>query len=205
MKSVIIQRAGVFFGVLFFILSNSAWADVEDPGNPDTVYLECGGVSGTTVTIVVKFVTDNPLDTNRLVAFTVPLEITNSNPAAKPVLDTTNAATFSGSVVEGVNWSKTSLVRTNAGDPSRFPLQVALSVNSFSASVRAGRYLFANLVFHLQDTTTVCVDTFKYLDYDLHFTMKNAKGYDCQWRGTCCRADFSYKSKDSKSSKKQKP
>ena len=103
MKFMVKKGAGLVFGVLLFILSNSALADVKDPGKPDSVYVECGEVSGKTLIIKVKFVTDNPLDTNRLVAFTVPLEITNSNPAAKPVLDTTNAATFSGSVVEGVN------------------------------------------------------------------------------------------------------
>src|SRR4030067_3362579 len=96
------MKARFWWLVLFFIFCNLAGAvDVPDPGNPDTVYLECAGVTGGALIIKVKFVTDNVGDTNRIIGIGVPLRITNSNPAANPVLDTTPAVTFSGSVVEG--------------------------------------------------------------------------------------------------------
>src|SRR5574341_598022 len=139
----------------FFVFGNLAFAsDPADPNNPDSVYLECGGVTGGILNIKVRIVTDNIGDSNRIVAIGVPLEITNSNPAAKPVLDTTLGATFSGTAVEA--WTSRSVyVVSNDRNPSIFPVKVGVSSLTFdySLALRAGRYLFANVKIRLQDTT----------------------------------------------------
>ena len=170
---------------LFFILSNYAWAsDPSDPGKPDTVYLEYGGISKGTLTIKVIFVTDNIGDTNKLAHLAFPLEITNSNPAAKPVLDTTVAATYSGSAVGG--WSfKGTHVRGNERNPGIFPLTYWLTAFDAGSSLKAGRYHFANIVLRLQDTTTICIDTFLMASFRLRFTKVTANAYTPQWKSSC--------------------
>src|SRR5574341_509950 len=187
------MKVGLSLCVLFFILCNLAWAgDPADRGNPDTVYLECGGVTGGILNIKVRIVTDNIGDSNRIVAIGVPLEITNSNPAAKPVLDTTLGATFSGTAVEA--WTSRSVyVVSNDRNPSIFPVKVGVSSLTFdySLALRAGRYLFANVKIRLQDTTPICVDTFSYAGNKIRFTPITSRGYTPQWRGICCQVDSS--------------
>ena len=222
---------------------------MPDPGNPDTVYLECAGVTGGALIIKVKFVTDNVGDTNRIIGIGVPLRITNSNPAASPVLDTSPAVTFSGSVVE--DWESrgtfvvsiidsincdtfltcvpapspcsieqvpqpgwfclddTTFCHTDSitcdtfeSDPTRtFPTKFGVSALTFNSTyfLGAGGYFYGNAKVYLEDTTTICVDTFSYQAYKLHFTKYSTNGYIPQWRGICCKVvttDFGYKPGD---------
>ena len=239
MKSAVWGRGGLFFGVLFFILSNFAWAfDPNDPGNPDTVYLENGGIAGATLTIKVMFVTDNVGDTNKIAHLASPLKITNSNPNAKPVLDTTVSATYSGSAVGGWPFLTTYVIPptdsivcdtfvtcapvdpcltqpgcsclndttlccdsivcdTFPADRVRtFPLRYWLTAFGSGSSLGAGRYHFANIVLRLQDTTTICIDTFLAGSFRLRFTKVTSNGYTPQSRNGCFQADFSFKPGD---------
>ena len=197
MKSVLKKKRGLIL-LLFFLLYNGlAWGG--DPGNPDTAYIECGflGIddTGGTVIIKVKFYTDNVGDTNKLSGFSLPLSITNSNPSATPVLDTTVSATYSGSAVSSFNITKTH-VPTNGGDPSIFPLQFVLGAASFGSGIGAGRYLYANIKLHLEDTTTICIDTLSTQTASLSFVKITSDKYTPQWKSACCKVSFGFPAGD---------
>ena len=177
--------------ILLLIWSNGAQSSAPDPGKPDTVYVECAGVSQGVLTIKIMFVTDNVGDTNLIDGFSVPLRLTNSNPAANLVLDTTVAATYAGSAEGGFSYLRT-WVYSNGGNPSIFPLQynlTALNVPPESTAIGAGRYLFANLKLHLEDTTTICVDTQSTKTVTLFFLKPNNHKFFPKWRSGCCQVD----------------
>ncbi len=190
------MKVGLILCLSLFIFGNGDGLAAPDPGKPDTAYVECGGMSQGVLTIKIMFVTDNVGDTNKIDGFSFPLHLTNSNPAAHPVLDTTIAGTYAGSAAGGFN-SRSTWVYSNGGDPSIFPLQYnLLALNLYgSAPIGAGRYLFANLKLHLEDTTTICVDTHRTETYSLFFLKPNSQKYFPQWRSGCCQvdsADFSF-------------
>lgn len=180
------------------LLSTSiAWG--QDPGNPDTAYVNCGTLviedTGGTVSIKVKFLTDNVGDTNKLSGFGFPFYITNSNPGALPVLDTTVSSTYSGSAVNSFTITSTS-VPSNGGDPAVFPLQYVLGAVSFSSSIGAGTYLYANVKIRLEDTTTICIDSQSTQTVQLSFVRKDSKKYTPQWKPSCCKVLLAFPAGD---------
>jgi len=189
--------------ILFLMWSNGAQAAVPDPGNPDTAYVECAGISQGALLIKIMFVTDNVGDTNKIDGFSFPLHITNSNPAANPVLDTTLAATYAGSAASSFS-ARAAWVYSNKGNPSIFPLQYNLTAINLQNSppVGAGRHLFANLILHLQDTTTICVDTQSTKTVTLFFLKPNNHKFFPKWKTNCCKAKLTPKPGAVKSSKK---
>ena len=184
------MKARLWLLVLFLILGNSAGGVVPDPGNPDTAYVECVGISQGALVIKIMFVTDNVGDTNKIDGFSFPLRITNSNPAANPVLDTTIAGTYAGSAASGFS-ARATWVYSNGGDPSIFPLQYNLTAINLQNSppIGAGRHLFANLKIHLEDTTTICVDTHRTETVTLFFLKPNNQKYLPKWKAGCCQVD----------------
>ncbi len=193
-------KVGLILCLSFFTFSDRDGLAAPDPGNPDTAYVECGGISQGALIIKIMFVTDNVGDTNKIDGFSFPLHLTCSNPAANPVLDTTIAGTYAGSAARGFSALST-YVYSNGGDPSIFPLQYNLiSLNlQDSAAIGAGRYLFANLRLHLEDTTTICVDTHRTETVTLFFLKPNNQKYFPQWKAGCCQvdsADFSFPAGD---------
>lgn len=198
-------KARFWLWVLLLILGNLAWAGAPDPGKPDTAYVEYGGMSQGVLTIKIMFVTDNVGDTNKIDGFSFPIRITNSNPAAKPVLDTSLNATYSGSAAKGFSALST-YVYSNKSNPSIFPLQynlVALNLQN-SPAIGKGRYLFANLKLRLEDTTTICVDTHRTETVSLFFLKPNNKKFFPKWNANCCQANSVNKSADVDRSKKRK-
>src|SRR4030066_543135 len=198
------MKARFWVLVLFLILGNLAGGAVPDPGNPDTAYVECGGISQGVLAIKIMFVTDNVGDTNKIDGFSFPIYITNSNPAAKPVLDTSWKATYAGSAARGFSALST-YVYSNRRDPSIFPLQynlIALNLQN-SPAIGAGRYLFANLILHLEDTTTICVDTHRTETVTLFFLKPNNHKFFPKWKTNCCKANLAHKPGDVNSSKKR--
>ena len=190
------MKVGLSFCMLFFIFGNLAGAAAPDPGNPDTAYVECAGISQGALLIKIMFVTDNVGDTNKIDGFSFPLRLTNSNPAANPVLDSSWTATYAGSAA-GEFSALSTWVYSNGGDPGIFPLQYNLTAINLqnSPAIGAGRYLFANLIIHLEDTTTICVDTHRTETVTLFFLKPNNQKYFPQWRSGCCQvdsADFSF-------------
>ncbi len=187
--------------ILFF--GSLARAAAPDPGKPDTAYVEYGGFSQGVLTIKIMFATDNLGDTNKIDGFSFPLYLTNSNPAAHPVLDTTIAGTYAGSAARGFSALST-YVYSNRGNPTIFPLQynlIALNLQN-SPAIGKGRYLFANLKLRLQDTTTICVDTHRTETVTLFFLKPNNHKFFPKWNANCCKANFVNKSADVKRSKK---
>ena len=239
--------------VLVFILANISSVVASDPGNPDTAYVECGGVSQAVLTIKIMFVTDNSGgDTNEIDGFSFPIYITNSGLAANPALDSTVATTYAGSAAGGFSYLRSYVVPQidsivcdtymtcspapspcsievipqpgcfcqndttfccidsikcdtfyRPNPPSAFPLQynlTALNAPPFeSTTIGAGRYLYANLKIHVQDTTTICVDTHSTETVSLFFLKPNNQKYFPQWVSKCCKVvttDFGYKAGD---------
>lgn len=184
------MKEGLILCILFFAFGNMTGAAAPDPGNPDTAYVECGGISQGALIIKIMFVSDNVGDTNKIDGFSFPLHLTNSNPSANPVLDTTIAGTYAGSAAGGFSALST-WVYSNGGDPGIFPLQynlIALNLQN-SPAIGAGRYLFANLKLHLEDSTTICVDTHRTETVTLFFLKPNNQKYFPQWRSGCCQVD----------------
>ena len=87
-------------------------------------------------------------------------------------------------------------------DPSSaFPLQYNLTALNLqdSATIGAGRYLYANLKLQVEDTCTICVDTHSTVTVTLFFLKPNNHKYFPQWVSKCCKVvttDFGYKSGD---------
>lgn len=233
-----------------FILVFGIVARAADFGNPDTAYVECGGLSQGVLTIKIMFVTDNVGDTNKIDGFSFPIRITNSNSKSSPSLDSTWAATYAGSAAGGFSALSTYIVpiidsiicdtyrtcipvespcslehpplpgyyclddttfcRTDSitcdtfyrpNLLSAFPLQynlIALNLQD-SATIGAGRYLFANLKLQVHDTCTICVDTHRTQTVTLFFLNPNNSKYFPQWLSKCCKivtTDFLYKPGD---------
>jgi len=85
--------------------------------------------------------------------------------------------------------------------PSAFPLQYNLTALNLldSATIGAGRYLYANLKIHVEDTTTICVDTHSTQTVTLFFLKPSNQKYFPQWVSKCCKVvttDFGYKPGD---------
>lgn len=236
------MKAGFWGFVIFLFFGNFAWAsDPADPGSPDTVYLECGGVTGGTLTIKVRIVTDNVGDSNKIVAIGIPLRITNSNQGGGSVLDTTLSATFAGSAVEewesrgiyvipiidsiicdtfvtcyhepsegcsridDTTWCCIDSIACDTFTADRvrtFPAKVGVSSLTFqyaSLALGPGGYLYANVKISVEDTTTICVDTFSYEGNKIRLTPVTSLGYTPEWEGICCKVvttDFGYKPGD---------
>ncbi|EQB63008.1 MAG: hypothetical protein RBG1_1C00001G0587 [candidate division Zixibacteria bacterium RBG-1] len=95
------MKMGLIGFILFFVFGNLATVAASDTGIPDTAYVECSGFAQGALTIRIMFVTDNAGDTNKIDGFSFPIYITNSNPAADPMLDSTLGVTYSGSAAGG--------------------------------------------------------------------------------------------------------
>ncbi len=165
----------------------------QDPGNPDTMWVEIQNPSvpagGGDIVFRIKFSTDNTGAGNDVTGFAVPLAITNSNLSATPLLDTTVSATFSTTAVGSFGILSTS-VPTNGGNPSIFPLQYVLGAVSFAAGISSGLYTFALIRIHLTDTTTICIDTMTYQSQSLELNTSSINSYIPQWTSVCSGIGF---------------
>ncbi|MCI0530552.1 MAG: hypothetical protein L0Y74_01155, partial [candidate division Zixibacteria bacterium] len=160
MKRLVILLA---VGSLFTVFGTvSSYA--QDPGGVDTVgiYNATAQVDegfGGQVRVEIMLKTDNTGAGNDIIGVTLPLIITNSNPAANPVLDSSVVATFEGTALESFDETQHN-ISSNGGDPSIFPLQTVLGALIFpEVGLLAGEHLIATLVFSVADTTTICIDT----------------------------------------------
>jgi hypothetical protein len=125
--------------------------------------------------------TDNAGTGNDISGITLPLIITSSNPSANAVLDTTAAATFSGTVV--ALWDQ---IQHNAqGPPQTFPLTTLVGAVNFTGGYFAGEYHVATLVFDLDDTTTFCIDTTSFGDSRPELSTSFGVDYHFQWQSPC--------------------
>src|SRR5574341_2495459 len=165
-----------------------------DPGQPDTVYLECLTQSSQQI-IQVRLKTDNVGVEDSILGFYVPLLIVTDQDGV--VLDTQFSTIFGGTVA--ANWEiKGFAVYSNGGDPSQFPMQVAIGAAEIVTAppveplLGAGDHLLANLAFNLSTWTRICIDTMTYLpDNPLVVVMSDQfqTGYTPEWRHCCTAGD----------------
>ncbi len=143
-----------------FLWGIPATLQAQDPGQPDTIWADTSAgtidaCKGGKVRINIWIKTDNTGIGNDIAGISVPLLLTSTNPAATPVLDTTVATTFDKSEV--AFWDN--LVHNAQSDPAIFPVKTALGAVTSGPGFKPGTHLFATLVIHLADTTTLCIDT----------------------------------------------
>jgi len=178
---------------IFLFLILVALSSAQDPGNPDTMWVEITSpvvpVGGDDVVFTIAFSTDNTGAGNDIIGFAVPLYITNSNSSANPVLDTTVSTTLSTTAVSSFGLLSTA-VTTNGGNPSIFPLQYVLGAVSFAGGITSGSYTFAYVKIHLSDTTTLCIDTMTYQAQELEFTTLSNANYFPKWGKLCSPINF---------------
>ncbi|OGC77136.1 MAG: hypothetical protein A2145_02880 [candidate division Zixibacteria bacterium RBG_16_40_9] len=177
--------------LLFLIFVSLSFA--QDPGNPDTMWVEIGNPNipsgGADVIFTIRFSTDNTGAGNDITGFAVPLSITNSNPSANPLLDSTVSSTFSTTAVGSFSFLSTA-VPTNGGNPSIFPLQYVLGAVSFSSGITSGTYTFAFVKINLSDTTTLCIDTMTYQAQALEFNTFSVAIYTPEWENLCSQINI---------------
>ncbi|OGC92343.1 MAG: hypothetical protein A2142_08600 [candidate division Zixibacteria bacterium RBG_16_48_11] len=184
-----LQMKSSFWGLavlMFLIIASGTNAWAQDPGGQDTVYVYNSYAAidesqGGKVRIEIWIKTDNTGFNNDIAGMTVPLIITNSNPAANPVLDTTVEATFGFSAVQLFN----EIQHNVSGDPSSFPVQTTLGAFTQQTGLTAGDYRFATLVIHLDDTTTLCIDTITIGPAYLNLTLGSSADYIPAFQSLC--------------------
>ena len=172
--------------IFILLLACLTWA--QDPGNPDSMWVEIDNptvpAEGGDVILRIKFYTDNSGVGNDITGFGIPIYITNSNLSASPILDNTVATTFSNTAVSGFTFL-TASVTTNDGDSSIFPLQYLLGAIALGAGVTSGNYTFANVKIHISDTTTLCIDSLTYQAQSLNFVTSSTAEYIPNWNQLC--------------------
>jgi len=159
----------------------------SDPGGMDTVYVTCGGLTVSQVTVQIWVKTDNT-GVDALQGIYVPVEVTADQPGV--TLDTTLASTYTGTAVQ--SWDDSVLyvsVVSNGGDPSAFPMQLILGGVDLDQSgvLGAGNHLLANLKFNVSQPTNICIeDTFSWYLGSLTLVTTEANGYTPAFKGDCC-------------------
>jgi len=183
----------VLIPLAIFGITGSAWGVDEpsasdsfevkalgiDPGQPDTVYTTVDAPlvipnGGGDVIIRVRAKTDNTGTGTDIVAFSIPIIVRSSNPAAQVYLaDTTVGFTFTGTAVAG--WAIKSLTTDSN--------HLNLGGLTFSAGLTSGTHLIANLKYHVTGPCTLSVDTLIFpLTPELTFGTSFAVEYKPIWK-----------------------
>jgi|GEM_PF-2257710 len=179
-------KVKLFFSSILLVAAATALA--QDPGATDTVLAfnanaAIDEVDGGKVRIEIIIRTDNTGPGNDITGISIPLRITNSNPASAPVLDTTEVTTFGNSAVANFDVVANSV---QGGTPSVFPLRTVLGAyKQDSPGLTAGEHLLATLVVSLSDTTTICLDTFLTDTFNLSLVTSDAVSYAPFWQLYC--------------------
>ncbi len=127
----------------------------SDPGGPDMVYVECAGITGTTVTAKVHVVTDNANPADYLQGIDVELNVTADQPGV--TFDETEATVYAGSAVS--NWGILASDTPN-GPNNVFPLDIKLGAVELDTAdagspLGPGDHVFATLVFNVSSPTNL--------------------------------------------------
>lgn len=186
MKSVS-NLAKLFLLIVAILLSGhmSALAqDPQDPGQPDTIWVECGNKAvhdtGGWVAFTIYLKTDNQVAGSDIVAFDIPLFLSRTNPADSGRLDTTVSQVFAKSVYDTM-----SLVRSVYADSLYLNGFLDLGTLKFPGPMN-GTYILAQLWVRLTDSSSISVDTMSRGTNSLQLVTSNAVGYVPIWKKATC-------------------
>ena len=174
--------------LLAFAAGVKAQSDPE--GVPDSFYLECASATPETLTVQVRFFSDNT-GTNRVSAVGLPLLVSVSNNAFL-ILDTTVATTFAGSMFSDFPLIVTHTDTIGGEDPAQSPVHFVIGAISLDTGV-TGEGIFANLKLALNgDSCTITVDTLSTYNLFPSLVTENAFLYTPGWpstEGVCAVTD----------------
>ncbi len=169
------------------LVSSSSAQDPNDPGQPDTIWIDCGTKavhdSGGWVAYTVYLKTDNQGVGNDIAGVDLPLYIsrTNTNDTLAR-FDTTVSLVFANSVFNGSGAFLSVTVDSVELDGS---LKLG-AVNFDSTGPQNGTYVLARLWIHLSDSTTLTIDTVTSGGNSLQLVTSNAVGYVPIWKKATC-------------------
>ncbi len=174
--------------LVLFNLASAQWG-IDPEGITDSAYISCGkngwfGSGLSQVTFKLRYYSDNTGD-NQIAAMGAILIATGTGIVA---LDTTLKKAFEGTAVE--HFDILSVTKNANPDPSQLPAEFVYGAVSFSEELQAGDSILANVVFYMNDTGTVCIETTSTQTFynGVSFVTKLAQFYNAHWPGgVCCK------------------
>jgi len=161
-------------------------AQVIDSAEWDGNSLRCGinyyypGIGISEVSFQITFWSDNVI--NKVDSIVVPLRIIGSNIVA---VDTTTKKSFAGSIVAAFQNKR--VTKFDNADPAVPPFYLVYSASNPGNDVN-GTGVFANVVVRVNDSCTICIDTFFSETIFHYFYTQTDVGYQPYWNGPyCCK------------------
>lgn len=180
-------RRMIFLVLALFASCGIAWGEVSfDPGQPDTIWVECGNKavhdSGGWVTFDIYLKTDNQGAGTDIAGMDLPLLIRSSNPLSQGSLDTTVNKVFLNSV-----FNVSGALLSAAADSLNLNGFMLVGAAQFSTTgPQSGKFLAAKVWVHLTDSTTIEIDTTSRGNSTLLLVTSDAASYVPVWRkGNC--------------------
>ena len=161
--------------------------DPEDPGQPDTIWVECGSKAvhdtGGWVAFTIYLKTDNQTVGTDLYGIILPVSLTSSNPAAAARIDTTVTLAFDQSVF---NDSGTFLAVDV--DSVNLDSKAGYGAVKFSGTgPMNGTFIVAQIWLRLTDSSTIMIDTTtRENGQELILSTSLAVGYVPIWKKATC-------------------
>jgi len=159
--------------------------DPNDPGLPDTIWVDCSTKAvpdtGGWVTFTVYLKTDNQGTNNDITGLYLPLYLSSKSSNDSAQVDTTVSLVFANSAL---NDSDILSVTVDSVTLDGF---VALGAVKFSGTgLLSGVYTLGQLWIHLSDSTSITIDTTSRVGNGLLLVTSDGTGYVPSWKKITC-------------------
>lgn len=181
--SAILLALGLCSSILW---GESRAQDPHDPGQPDTIWVECDAKavhdSGGWVAYSIYLKTDNQAAGTDIAALDLPLYISSSNSGDSARVDTSLNLVFGNSA-----FNDSGAFLSVDVDSLNLDGSLGLGAVDFSAGgPKNGTFLVAQVWIHLSDSTTVTIDTTTRGTHQLLLSTSDAVGYVPIWKKASC-------------------
>ena len=186
-----LQCPGLSAGLLLFLTvaamhTISQAQDPNDPGLPDTIWVDCGTKAvhdtGGWVAYTVYLKTDNQGTGNDITALDLPLYLSSSNPNDSARVDTTVSRVFANSAFNDSG----AFLAVNVDSLTLDGLVGLGAVNFSDTGLLSGTYSIAQLWIHLSDSSHITIDTTSRGSNTLSLVTSQAVGYVPIWKKAFC-------------------
>lgn len=171
--------------LLLFSYTLGGAQDPNDPGQPDTVWVDCGNKAvhdtGGWAAFTIYLKTDNQAGGTDIAAMDLPVYLSSSNPNAGARVDTTVSLAFGQSV-----FNDSGTILAVDADSVNLNSKLGLGAVTFSTGPLNGTYVLAQVWIRLSDSSTVAIDTTTQGNNQLRLVTSQAVGYVPIWKKATC-------------------
>lgn len=185
MKRLSLSKIILFLSVISLeLVTSSSAQDPNDPGQPDTVWIDCGTKavhdSGGWAAFTVYLKTDNQGAGNDIAGVDLPLYLSRTNVNDSARVDTTVGRVFANSV-----YREEAIALSCYADSLNLDGFVDIGTVKLPGP-QSGTHVLAQIWIHLSDSTTLTIDTTTSGSNSLRLVTSDAVGYVPVWKKAVC-------------------